>query len=295
MKKNCFFETGIWLKGNLHSHTTVSDGSFRPQELAECYLSRGYDFLSMTDHNVFVPHGECPELLQLTGVEHDIEYSADKCLHLVGIGAAGKETTDYPCRRYKNGEISEQQLLELMLQDGQFVTVAHPWWSRMEPEELFSLEGFDAIEVFNNGTERLCHGGQGELLWDLLLRRGRRIYAMASDDVHGPEDLFGGWICVKARERSIPAILDALREGSFYASNGPDIRDFIIEDGIVRVKCTPCRAIHFVTYSPRGKSFFAQEQLLTEASFRLRGRENYVRLVCEDTEGHCAWSQPLFL
>ena len=91
MKRSYFPEAGIWLKGNTHSHTTVSDGVFTPEELAKLYVSRGYDFLSMTDHNVFVPHSEAPELIQLTGVEHDIEYSADKCTHVVGLGAAGKD------------------------------------------------------------------------------------------------------------------------------------------------------------------------------------------------------------
>ena len=114
MKKSYFPENGVWLKGNPHSHTTVSDGMYTPMELATMYREHGYDFLSMTDHNVFVPHHEVPELIQLTGIEHDIEYSPDKCTHVVGLGAAGKTETDYVCRRYSKEELTDQQLVDMI-------------------------------------------------------------------------------------------------------------------------------------------------------------------------------------
>lgn len=295
--KQSYFKEGVWLKGNLHSHSTVSDGAFSPLELAEMYAARGYDFLSMTDHNVFVPHAELPEekIILLTGTEHDIEYSRDKCTHVVGTGAVGQTETSYVCRRYSKDELNDQQLVDMMHGDGQFVTLAHPVWSRMEAEEVLCLENLNAIEVFNNGTEHLCHGGNAEIFWDLLLRRGKRIFATASDDVHGAEDLFGGWIWVKAENRSREAIIKALFEGRFYATNGPVINDFGIEDGKVYISCSDCREIHFVTYSPRGKSIFAEDgKPLSAAEYTLKGGESYVRVVCVDYEGHSAWTQPIF-
>lgn len=60
MKKSLFPDGGVWLKGNIHSHSTVSDGMFSPRELAELYRDHGYAFLSMTDHNVLVSHSELP-------------------------------------------------------------------------------------------------------------------------------------------------------------------------------------------------------------------------------------------
>lgn len=297
MKQSYFPDGGVWLKGNLHSHTTVSDGMFTPKELAELYLSAGYDFLSMTDHNVYVPHSELPEeqLLLLTGVEHDIEYSPDKCTHVVGTGAVGKEHTDYLCKRYSAAELTDQQLIHMMREDRQFVVLAHPVWSRMEPDEILGLEEFHAIEAFNNGTEHLCHGGNAELFWDLLLRRGKRVFATASDDVHVPDDLFGGWVCVKSAQRSARAIVDALLCGAFYASTGPVIHDFGMDGDAVYVCCDDCREIHFVTYPPRGKSVFAEDGAsLTTAAHALTGRETYARAVCVDAQGHSAWTNPIF-
>ena len=117
----------------------------------------------MTDHNVLVSHRELPGLLTLTGLEHDIEYSPDKCTHVVGLTPAGREATAYPCRRYSALELTDQDLVNLMVRDGQFVSLAHPVWSRMEPHEILALKGFHAIEVFNNATAPrppgLRHGG----------------------------------------------------------------------------------------------------------------------------------------
>lgn len=296
MKKS-YFSEGVWLKGNIHSHSTVSDGMFTPKELAELYKSRGYSFLSMTDHNVYVAHNELPEkeLLLLTGLEHDIEYGPDKCIHVVGLASVNKENTDYLCKRYSSGELTDQQLVDMMRADGQFVSLAHPVWSRMEPEDILGLNGIHAIEVFNNGTEHLCHGGNAEIWWDMLLRHGRRVYATAVDDVHGQDDLFGGWVWVKVPARTRCAIIDALFNGNFYSTNGPQIHDFGLDGNQVYVSCSDCREIHFVTYSPRGKSYFAEDgACLTDATYTLTGREAYVRVVCVDHSGHSALSNPIF-
>lgn len=297
MKKSYFPSDGLWLKGNLHSHTTVSDGLFSPAELARMYAGKGYDFLSLSDHNVFRVYDSFPEteLLLLAGVEHDLAYNEDKCVHIVGTGAAGRTSTGYDCRRYSKDELTAQQLLSQMHADQQFVVIAHPVWSRMEPDELLGLKDFQAVEIYNNGTEHLCHGGNAELYWDLLLRHGKRVYVTASDDVHSSEDLFGGWVWVKAAARTREAILNSLFSGAFYASAGPQIYDFGLRDGGVYLSCSPCREIHFVTYPPRGKSFFTQtEDGLSTGFHQLEGRESYVRAVCVDFEGHSAWTQPIF-
>ncbi len=39
-------------KGNLHTHTLWSDGDDYPEMVADWYKAHGYDFLSLTDHNV---------------------------------------------------------------------------------------------------------------------------------------------------------------------------------------------------------------------------------------------------
>ena len=40
----------FWLKGNLHCHTTNSDGRVLPQERLDGYVDQGYGFLCLSDH-----------------------------------------------------------------------------------------------------------------------------------------------------------------------------------------------------------------------------------------------------
>ena len=43
-----------WYRGNLHTHTTYSDGTRSLEEVIADYQHRGYDFLCITDHDVLV-------------------------------------------------------------------------------------------------------------------------------------------------------------------------------------------------------------------------------------------------
>lgn len=42
-----------WYKGNLHMHSFWSDGQAFPEEAVQWYKSSGYNFVALTDHNVF--------------------------------------------------------------------------------------------------------------------------------------------------------------------------------------------------------------------------------------------------
>lgn len=41
-----------WFKGNIHTHSLWSDGDDFPEMVADWYKRNGYDFLSLTDHNI---------------------------------------------------------------------------------------------------------------------------------------------------------------------------------------------------------------------------------------------------
>ena len=49
------------LKGNLHCHTTRSDGAIPPDELIRIYKENGYDFLALTDHRIYNFQNFAPE------------------------------------------------------------------------------------------------------------------------------------------------------------------------------------------------------------------------------------------
>lgn len=301
IKRSAFSREGKWFKGNVHAHTTVSDGRVTPQQQAADYLDAGYDFLALTDHNVMLTHTQLSreKFLMLPGWERDIPYGTTKCIHLVGLFPP--DTPDEMSVRRERGNpdvMCMQDLVDEMKREDQFVVLAHPVWSRMEPEEVRALHGVDAIEVYNNGTERLCHAGHAEVYWDMLLREGKRIYGIACDDTHGKtarSDRFGGWIMVNAPELTRDAILHALQTGNFYSSSGPQLYDVSIEADRVHVACSPCSEIHVITYPPRGKTYYMEEASLEELTYPLKGGERYVRVECIDAHGGVAWSNPVFL
>ena len=41
-----------WWKGNLHTHTLWSDGDDYPEMVLDWYKSRGYHFVTLSDHNI---------------------------------------------------------------------------------------------------------------------------------------------------------------------------------------------------------------------------------------------------
>lgn len=75
MEKRTLYKEGTYKKGNLHTHTTWSDGMHTPAETAKHYRSKGYDFLALTDHWVYGIHPELnrDDFLVFPGTELDIE------------------------------------------------------------------------------------------------------------------------------------------------------------------------------------------------------------------------------
>ncbi len=52
--KSSYTNIKNWFRGNLHTHTTESDGSRPPEIVIADYESRGYDFLCISDHDILV-------------------------------------------------------------------------------------------------------------------------------------------------------------------------------------------------------------------------------------------------
>ena len=81
----------FWLKGNLHTHTTNSDGKVAPQVRVDGYVEQGYDYLCLSDHDriTFVDSVTAPEgfvLIQGAELHPDNPFGGQKhhfvCLNL---------------------------------------------------------------------------------------------------------------------------------------------------------------------------------------------------------------------
>ncbi len=92
------------------------------------------------------------------------------------------------------------------------------------------------METYNHGCHTGADRADGFHTLDQLLAEGRRLDLIATDDAHFTEpDHFGGWVMVKAPENEPEALVEGLKAGTFYSSQGPELRDIRITDRNVEV------------------------------------------------------------
>lgn len=314
--ESTFLKGGKFYKGNLHSHTTLSDGSLEPDEVVRRYKEAGYHFLGISDHNRYFNTTEydSDDFLVIPAIEWSVREPKDgiKGHHIHGIWGtdemirnAGDAVIPH-LKTFKpwvwEGTNTVQRCVDELRRTGNLTIYNHPVWSRLEVDDLLNAETF-GIEIFNYDCEL---GDATELAtyhWDQLLRRGRKVYGFASDDSHFgmPEDspyytAFGGWIVVVAKELTRGAIAEAIAQGSFYSSSGPQIFDYQVEGEEIVVRCSPVDRIHFIAYERRGRTFRTKPgETIQEARYLMQGDETFVRVECIDERGRTAWTNPIFV
>ena len=304
MEQNMFSkQEGIWLKGNLHAHSSVSDGELSPQKLFDEYHKRGYDFFSLTDHNTYTQY-EHEGLVLIPGFELTC-YIHDKRVHLNVLQKGEKSLYEHGQRFIL--ETHDQTMAFIKhAQDDYLIMLNHPDWSLLQYRDVEAMDCFFGMEVFNYGSEWQDRVGDSSHFWDAALMDGKRWWGIATDDnhnqytlspgwpfEHAESDSFGGWVMVKAENRSAEAITEALERGSFYATSGPEIYDFSVHDGVVHVRCSPVSRIIFK--GERRNYVRRIGSSLTEFTSELRGNKEYVRVECIDAQGKVAYSNPIYL
>ena len=175
---------------------------------------------------------------------------------------------------------------------GNMVILNHPVWSRQTCEDAYGLRGIFAMEIYNHSSEAGNKTGLAVTHWDYCLRRGQRLFCVATDDFHlGLEPK--GYIMVKAETLTQRAIAKAIKEGRFYASNGPEIFEFYLEGHTVVLRCSPVKTIRFIKYEPMGTAFHAEKGgYLTQAVTGVNGRKNTLGRNYRRTR-YTAWTNPI--
>ncbi len=282
--------SGEWFKGNLHMHTTSSDGRLTLPEAATFYAERGYDFISITDHMVPFVGAESDDalpLMILDGIELDGEDDKGSYYHAVCIGNVDGVTRD----------MGFKEALEKARSQGSFLIWAHPHWSLNTVAEGIR-HNFDGIEIFNSGSQIAYGKGYGTFHWDMILQERADTLGFATDDSHFFEAApleASGWIMVNAPALSKEAIMAAIREGNFYSSAGPEFKSIHLEEGN-RVVAETSPVVHARLIGPinmnKYKGSFDRDPM-THTHFRIPDDWAFARLEIEDEYGRAAWSNPL--
>jgi hypothetical protein len=194
------------LRGNVHMHTFLSDGTKSHQELARIAEEAELDFIIITDHNVYEPglDGWMGKTLLLVGEEvHDPEREPQSSHTLCfNIGEDVFEHAPDP-----------QAVMDAVAAQGGLTFLAHPFERDVAdflPEPNISwrdwqVDGYAGIELWNCMSEfkavlrnralavlyayvpaLAISGPYPETLrkWDELLR-SRRVAALGGSDAHG--------------------------------------------------------------------------------------------------------------
>ena len=290
------FERGaLELRGNLHMHTTMSDGRKAPLDAIADYEAAGYDFLAITDHRrvTRVPEYQGRVVL-VPGVEMDVEPSELEVIHLVGVGVGEGFMGEF-----QTG-LSAQEYVDLARAHGGVCVLAHPHWSMMREATVLALRGLAGAEVFNSvsGPPYSPERRDSTHLLDLAAARGMLLPTVAADDTHfyGAE-LAKSWTVVQAERRDAAAVADALRAGRFYASQGPRFKRVTWDGDTVAVECEPVSRVLFHSDLTWAHGRVHEGEGLTHASYRPerdRG-ESFIRVILEDEQGRRAWLNPFSL
>ena len=292
-----FSTPGRFFKGNLHTHSNRSDGALEPEAVCAAYREAGYDFLALTDH--FLKQYGFPivdtrpfrtnAFTTILGAEvHAPATSLGELWHLLAVGlpadlepTAASETAPELARR--------------CLGAGAFLAIAHPDWYGLTKADADTIEGAHAVEIYNHTSHLRCDRGGGGTLLDQLNAAGRRIALCAVDDAHfHAQDYFGGFVMVKAADNEPEALVESLKRGAYYSSQGPTIEAVVYGEDTVEVACSPASVVMVL-----GRGSAAAQQLghdMTRVRLPLERVKDggYARVVVADREGRRAWTNPVW-
>ena len=298
MGTDAFLAPGQFWRGNIHTHSTHSDGTLEAAEVCRRYREAGYDFLCLSDH--FLPKYGFPitdttpfrtnSFTTILGAEvHAPANSHGEAWHIL---AAGLPADFAPTTTDETGVA----LAARARAAGAFVAIAHPQWSGLAAEDGRAIAPHaHAVEIYNHGCALESTRGDGTYLLDLLLNEGHRLTAYAADDAHFRfNDLFGGWMMVKAEANQPEALITAMKSGHSYATQGPLIHAFAVSSGTARVECSPAMNVALLGRGTRVAHQFGENLTHVELpTDRFKG--DWFRLVVTDAAGKCGWSNPVWL
>lgn len=211
-----------WYKGELHAHSTESDGRYPVDTVIQAAQDTGLDFFALTDHftvsqwRKLIPHLEKPVAL-LRSLEITSHHGH---ANLHGM----KDWVDVYVDR---DDWSMNQAADAIHAQGGLFCINHAFsgslgWRAYD----FDWGKADLMEVYHN-LEGINNVYQ-VALWDQQLNAGHRVIGVGGIDSHDPFEgthKLGQLVTwVYADDLSERGIIAGLRRGRVYVSKGPQVR-----------------------------------------------------------------------
>jgi hypothetical protein len=297
---------GRFWRGNLHCHSDRSDGLRGPDEVVAAYRGAGYDFLALSDHFeerygwrvTDTSHLRSSDFTTIPAAELSSGPWSDRSAYWVSAVGLPLDFEAPPAE-------DPSEAIQRAHDAGAFLVLLHPGLNNLPLDAVDGLPAFDAVdavEIYNHNTfGSNPDRADGAYMADGLLERGRRIFVNAGDDAHFafPGDRFGAWVEVWAERLDPDALLEGLRSGSYYSTQGPRIEGLEQGEEKLYVSTSPVHAIALGGAGDRwldGSSVLDEDGgLVSEGSFDLSAfRGSYCRVTVVDADGKRAWSNPIW-
>ena len=168
-----------YYKLGLHLHSTLSDGSKTPEEIAREYKLDGYDAIAITDHWVYGEGGNIEGLHIISGCEYNLG-GVDTIAGVAHILSLFAKSNPNPKR-----DASVQEVVDAINANDGIAVLAHPAWSLNHPSVLIEAKGIVATEIYNAVSD----AGQSlraysDYYVDICANAGTYPKILATDDAH---------------------------------------------------------------------------------------------------------------
>lgn len=320
-----------WFKGNTHTHTTMSDGNATPEFVVNWYHEQGYNFMVLTDHNKFInpdsvrmPQPLRSDFILIPGEE----VTGERAIHTTGLNV---HRHVHPGEAYNSKTEVIQSHVDSVRAASGIPILNHPnFLSGAQVSDIFPVERLHMLELFNGHPYVYNYGKEGEHIsveakWDSLLTKGRRYFAISSDDAHHYDTYEPkrsnpgrGWVMVRSRSLTRDAIVNAINIGEFYATNGVILSDVkpgtstysvtVDKKATAKSLTSPYVIGREVNDGPEGYTIefigyggmVMQKTIGTSAKYKLASNDPYIRSRVtyrfRNSQGklveHYAWTQP---
>ena len=305
-----------WFKGNLHTHTNKSDGDSSPKTVVEWYSNNNYDFLVLSDHNhLTLLNSNQTKLLLIPGEE--ITLNLPYTIHINAIGI--KKVIEPTLKSTKVKTL--QANIDNIINAGGLAEINHPnfRWAINE-KDLVQVRGAHFLEVFNGNYNTHNFGGGGkksvEEMWDEMLSKEIKICGVAVDDSHHFKEEFAphrhnpgrGWVEVFAKNLSEKNILNSMRNGNFYFSNGVKFKNIYLNKEKIELSISGdyfnkglsnslVTDSKYTTQLISNRGEVIEEVYGKSVKFNLINDSNkysYFRTKTISSTGSIGWTQPIF-
>jgi len=263
-------------KGNLHAHSTNSDGADSPAVVGEWYRDHGYKFYAITDHNYLTPDPGVSGIVWMGKSEEGSLSGNTAHMGIININTVIPSST------------AQTMITNALGQGGQTI-LHHPDRAdkRWTAETVEGLSGTMGFEIYNGS------GLNSTGTWDTILTSGKNIWGDAGDDSHNIAGKGTAYVVVNSDKVSPTAndILSEMVNGNFYASRGLDLTITVVGDTI-SASTTNGNKIRWIKYS----GGIIKTTNANSDNYTANGSEYYIRVeVLDGSDNPKAWSQPIYV